>query len=57
MQILAYALLVGSSAAMVLFLLLAIRSTRGSDEWKKYRAATVTAIVLMMGSLTFSLLV
>jgi hypothetical protein len=57
MQTLAYALIAGSSAAMVLFLVLAVRSTRGSDAWRKFRAATITGTVLLMASLTFSLLV
>ncbi|WP_168712517.1 hypothetical protein [Streptomyces sp. A1277] len=57
MQTLAYALIVGSAAAMVLFLVLAVRSTRGSDKEKTYKAAAITTIVLLIASLVFSLLV
>jgi hypothetical protein len=57
MQTLAYALIIGSAAAMVLFLVLAVRSTRGSDKEKTYKAATITTIVLLLASLVFSLLV
>lgn len=57
MQRLAYALIAGSAAVMVIFFFLAVRSDRDTDQWTKYRAATITATILLMASLTFSLLV
>ncbi|NEB75836.1 hypothetical protein G3I40_11445 [Streptomyces sp. SID14478] len=57
MQTLANALIAGSGGALAVFLILFMHSETGSDRKTTFRAAGLTAAVLLLASLVFSLIV